>query len=873
MKQKKPIFKFKKFNTGDWIGLGVAVVLIACLTYIVIRLIPKENDDSALFTYYAYKEPDPLFGVPEYVLENDKLRFELDPDTTQFTVTQKNTGRVWYSNPAGVEEDNIALVKEKNYMKSTLLLTYSTENGVNNTFDSFSYGVEKDYYTIELGGDSITVNYIIGEVQRIYIIPMALTEDDMDEYLEQFKKADSNIVKQYYRKYDIDNLNAQDDKAKLLADYPMLKNENVYVMRDTTPEYMKERIEKIFHEIGYSNSDYEKDLEMYAGGTTKNTPMFNVTVVYSIDDDALNIEIPFDKIISKKDYPLIKMAVLPYFGAGSKNDTGSLFVPEGGGALIHFNNTKNRQNAYYANVYGWNFSTDRNAVVNETRNSFPVFGITYEDSSFISILTDGSSYGGINADVSGRMNSYNTAYASYDMLHFEEYAISSKSNNAEFAYEAHLPEGERIFQKYVFVDSGKVSDMADRYGKYLDSEYNLKTVAAESTPVAVDIVGAVDKVQQFLGFPKSQPYELTSYSNTVKLVNELDQMGFNNMFLKLSGSLNGGLNQRVLTRIKYINKLGGKSEFKKMAEEISANHNVFLNGQVTYAPKNKLFDGFSMYRDSARQVSDELARLYPYSPIYYARNKVPSEVNYLVKPSFSAKVTDKFIGAVEDNNLTGVSFRDYGNELSCDFNEDRLVSREAVKKQQIEVFKDIKDRNLKLMVVNGNDYSLPYVDFIINMDFLGTKYLIIDEQVPFYQMAIHGKVNYAGEPINLSPSVKQAVLDAAAYGAGLSFLFTDKSTVVLQDTSYTELFGAGFYEWKDFAEEIYTKFNKELGHVFTKKMTGFENINAFVSKTEYEDGTVVYVNRGKLAETVYGTVTIPAEDYLVRHEDLSRGNK
>lgn len=870
MKLNKIQIKFKKPTVKDWIWFGITVLFLAFLTYIVIRLIPADDTDHAQFTYYEYKQPDPTFGVPEYKLENDKYKFVLDPETTQFTVLQKDTGYVWYSNPPAGGDDPYALYKEKNNMKSTMLLTYSTENGVNNTYDSFSYSVDRDYYTIDNKGGKITVNYIVGDIERIYIIPMALLEDRMDEFLEKMKRSDSNIVKQYYRKYDIDNLNAQDNKSELLAKYPMLANDNVYVIRDGAPEYMKERIEKIFAGIGYTNSDFEKDQEIYAGGKGKNNPMFNVSIVYSLDSDGLNVSVPFEKVSFKKDYPLIRLAVLPYFGAADTTREGFMFVPEGGGAIIRFNNEKNRQNSYVADVYGWDYCRDRKAVVRETRNSYPVFGIAHEDSSFITVMDKGASYGSINADVSGRFSSYNYAYAEYSLVHFEQYDVSTKSNNAEFAYEKVLPEGEEILQKYRFVNSGSYVDMAHNYGDYLKKTYKLKTVSDKSAPVAVEIITAVDKVQQVLGFPKSLPYELTSYKNAGKIIDELDEMNFRNSFIKISGAINGGLRQKVLTSVKYISQLGGKKEFSKLAKK-SEDHRLYLDGQVSYAKRNKLFDGFSMYRDSARYVSDELVRLYDYSDIWYNKdNRDLKNLYYLVKPSFAARMTDKLVATAAKNNFTGVSFSDLGEELSSDFNEDRPVSRETSKHNQSETFRKIKESGQGIMISNGNDYALPYVDCITNMDYQGTRYLILDERIPFYQMAIHGLVDYTGEPVNLAPDANGAVLDAAAYGGGLFFVFTEKSTDALQDTAYTEYYGAGFNAWKDSAESIYSRFNKELGGVFNKKMTDYENLNAFVSRTVYEDGTVVYVNRGNLEYQLSDGKILPAEDYFVRKE--SRGN-
>ena len=56
-----------------------------------------------------------------------------------------------------------------------------------------------------------------------------------------------------------------------------------------------------------------------------------------------------------------------------------MLVPEGGGSLIRYNNGKLAQNAYYANLYGWDYGSDRVEAITETRADFPVFGMTREE--------------------------------------------------------------------------------------------------------------------------------------------------------------------------------------------------------------------------------------------------------------------------------------------------------------------------------------------------------------------------------------------------------------------------------------------------------------------------------------------------------------
>ena len=60
--------------------------------------------------------------------------------------------------------------------------------------------------------------------------------------------------------------------------------------------------------------------------------VFNVSVIYRLDGDDLIVEVPFDDLEYKEDYPIYYLSVLPYFGASGTTDEGFLFVPEGGGA-------------------------------------------------------------------------------------------------------------------------------------------------------------------------------------------------------------------------------------------------------------------------------------------------------------------------------------------------------------------------------------------------------------------------------------------------------------------------------------------------------------------------------------------------------------
>ncbi len=799
----------------------------------------------------------------EIVLENEALKFVMDPSTTHFTVEVKSSGKVWASNPEDAAEDTVAQTSEKGKLQSTLALTWSTRTGVDALYNNYDYSIEKGVYDIETGEDYVKVYYSIGDTEKEYIIPPVITDENFNKWLGQMSQQDSNLVKEYYKKYDINNLGRKDDKEQLLANYPILAEEVIWVLRDTTRDNLKSKFEEYFEAAGYTLEDYQEDKELNLAESTFDKPIYNVNIIYRLDGDDLLVEVPLQEIEYKSDYPISNLTILPFFGAGGAEDEGFMLIPEGGGALINFNNGKTAQNNYYANMYGWDMALNRQAVVHNTRAYFNAYGISKGNDSFVCILEEGASYASIYADIAGKLNSYNYVNAVYSIALREKYDVGEIANSSIYVYIPELPEGSLV-QRYRFVDSGSYSDMAKDYQAYLTDKYESYMVMNEDTeaPVAVEILGAVDKVKQILGVPVSRPLKLTSFEEAADIISELKNDGLNNMSVKLSGWANGGMNQKLFNRIKPVSDLGSKKDLQNLintADELGVD--VYLDGVTQYAYDSSILNGFVVFTDAARFISKEKAELYKYSTVTYSKLE-DEDPYYLLRPDLAQEMTEK-LSAYAAKYGAGISFRETGMDLSADYYVDDMRSREEVLHQQVEEFKKLSDAGQKIMINMGNDYAAIYSDMITNMDLQGSEYTIIDTYVPFYQMALHGFVNYTGEALNLTGETEDELLRSAEYGAGLSFTLMNETAFVLQKTLYTEYFGSDYAAWHDQLVEIYTRYNAELGHTFNQKMTGHEQITAELSCTMYEDGTKVYVNYSYLDLTTEDGIVVPARDYKV----------
>ncbi|MBP3656305.1 MAG: hypothetical protein J6K32_06375 [Clostridia bacterium] len=857
MKKKKSLLR----RLLPW--LFTAVVLTLIVVFIGIPLYsPQEVEelDPPVVSYYEG-------GKKPLVMENDSLLFELDPTTTHFTLTEKASGRKWLSNPENAASDPKAgnSAANKGLLQSTLVVTYSSSDGVID-YNNYQYAIENGNYIIEQQEDgSIDITYSVGKIEKIYMLPSAITVERFDTFIAEMAKPKASRVKKAYTQYTPEKVAALEDadREALLALYPEAANQALYVLLASTSENNKKSIAEIFANAGYTQEDYDLDMQLVAGASENKNPVFNVTITYRLDGADFIAEVPYDRIRYRAEYPITFITVLPMFGAAGETDEGFMLVPEGGGALIRYNNGKLKQTSYYANMYGWDYATERTEVVSETKCTFPVFGMSRADGSFICIMEGATSYGGVQADVSMRYNSYNWICAKYNVLHSDRYNVSAKTERLVYMFEKEIPD-DTIVQRYRFVDSSHYADMAVVYGDYLRQSSPELAAAqpAEDMPVSVEMVGAIDKTIVKLGMPVDSIVATTTFAEAESMIGSLASAGVKDMSVRFSGWANGGITQKVLTGIKVPGVLGGK---KGMASLIKAAGErsvpLYFDGVTCFAYDSGLLEGFIPYRDAARFTTREQIAIHPYSVITYQPEEWRDPF-YLVQPSYAKANADTLIAGLKDAGAAGVAFRDIGSLLSADYNPKNTTTREQVKQQNIDTMLAAKEAGQLVMIKEGFDFTLPYADLITDMDLKGSGYAILDESVPFYQIALHGAADYTGMPVNLASDWKTELLRCAEYGAGLNFTFMAKDTKILQDSFHSGYYGAYYGAWEDTIGGIITDYQRDMAGLNRTVIVGHDILEDGVTVTRYANGTNVYVNYTNSDCTAEG-VTIAARSYHV----------
>jgi hypothetical protein len=807
------------------------------------------------------------------VLENEFLELRFVPKTAEIILTEKAGGTQWRSNPLGHDgvktQDTDTVTYE--LMGSQFALEYADVSGVGMTLYSGAESVKEGGYHYAFADGGIEVSYTVGTLARTYVVPPAVPEERMLQFLEKMGRDDKDLVTAGYRLYDINNLRSGDDRSELLTSYPDLARRKVYVLRDDTQPYMKEQYEKLFADAGYTYDNYVEDIARYPSVRSSEKPAFNITFHYRLEGNSLVLSVPFDRMAYRPAYPITQLSVMPYMGAGDVNDEGYLLVPDGCGALMYFNNGRQSQLAYSDKIYGWDEAMPRlgGAVINDNRAPFPAFGIQKNGKALLCVIEEGASYAEVRADVSGRNSSWNNVYTRFDLVHGATMDIATRSERAVYLYESGLHEGEQILLRYTPCVSDGYVGMAGEYRSWLMRKYPSLTARKDGgVPIAVEIPGAVNKTQHRLGIPFDLPLKLTSYKEAEGMIHDFADWGWRDVRLKLNGWFNRSVEHSVPTRVKLISELGGKKDFQKLLAGAEQNgYAVYPEADFMFMRDTRPFDGFSLYRDASRYVNRERIEKYPYSFVWFGERVKWGKLSYLARPVFMMSLIDGFRQKAGRLGVRNIAFRSMASKLAGDYNERRAVSREASMKMRQEKLNLLSESGTGILLNTGFAYAAPWADFITDLAIDDQGFGITDVSVPFYPMVLHGLVPYTGKAINLAEDYTRNLLKTVESGAGLYFSFMIEESAVLQETKFRQFYANEYGKWAGDADALYRKFSADFTGLYGQAMVNHTVLSPGLTLTEYEDGTGVLVNMGGSAWSGRG-VTVNAGDYLV----LGRGD-
>lgn len=577
-------------------------------------------------------------------------------------------------------------------------------------------------------------------------------------------------------------------------------------------------------------------------------PAIKLALEFSLTEDGVKIRIPQESIEEYGDtFSLVSVDLMVFFGASSEGRDGYFFYPDGSGAIMRFDDPAhlNEKSATY-DVYGDITKTE--ALLGKFEDidptvMMPVFGGNYGESGFVAYMTDGAESSQITVTPAGNIIKANYMFPTLNYRRsFVDPRVTAKvvqtfdANLIQTDYEVCyriLPEGKAEY-----------SDMAVAYREYLLENGLLnQDNADEEYPLILDIFMGIEEE----GLIWNTFQSMTTFAQAKEILADIKE----NVGAKIEASLVGWTADGYGSEPKYFpvnRKLGGSSGLKKLVE--FANQNDI--GLSLAANFMTVYSGASGYSKNADVV-------------YLSNYQLLTdtwETNYVVSPNVAAKNFEKFMKKASSYDISGVKLENIGIMSYYNYTKKNVVTAEECKQYWKDMLQKAKTQTGSVTAEGGNDYVLQTADRVMDIPLTDCGYQMTTESVPFYQIVVHGYVDYSGEAMNLSSDSDKLLLKWMEYGYVPYFEITAESADKLMQTDYNHLFSSGYYMWKDSIVEIYAALEEVLAPVQNVAIASHEKLAKNVFCTTYDNGTKIYVNYNDKAVKAEG-IEIDAMGYKV----------
>ncbi len=760
-----------------------------------------------------------------------------------------------YSNPPDAEDDAIANRTNKNYMRSQLVVDYFNTSRTQGTYDSYSYCIEKeDQLEVESIENGVRFIYTLGDLTAATgIVPIYISTETLDSVCAALDEDGAKFVRSKFKESSI-----ADDYMEMLES----AQNGASQLR---------RLNRYFEETGFTQEDYNREME--GSGVEGAVPVsFEIPLEYRLVGDSVEVSIPMCAVKENGGGAIFRISLLRFLGAAGTDENGYLLVPNGSGSLINFNNGKTSAAPYSEFVYGMDPLAAELTVRENTENvKMALFGICRDDSSVFATIERGGSLAYISARVSGSINEYNYVYPTFVLRGNEKLAMFGTTGN-----EADLPIIEKEFYdqnltvRYTMLteEHAGYAGAANYYRDRLINEGVLEANGASGDiKFYYDVLGGIEKTKFFLGVRYRGLYAMTSFDEAVEMSNDLAANGITNQVMNYQGWCNGGYHHDVLNKIKVPLRLGGRSGLEELSAAVEANGGSFY-ADTSFQRVTEVSDRYNIGNETSRYYGAgyvaEFGLVNPStlrqtSGLGWSENRF-----FLVSPKFLVRYVEKFTDRIGRYDIGGISLRDLGNQLHSDKRRTNVIDRcEAQDVVEAEL-QNIEDTGKRVMINDGNDYSFAYADDIINAPLTDNDYYIVDETIPFYEMLIHGCIDYSGSVINLSDTFDrtETVLNLIETGASPHFVFSWENANEMKNTGLSRFYSTTYESWKQEALAVYDEVNGALRYVNGETIVDHVIYDNGVRAVTYSNGVTIYINTGMSNQTVDG-VTVPARSYEI----------
>ncbi len=595
-----------------------------------------------------------------------------------------------------------------------------------------------------------------------------------------------------------------------------------------------------------------------------------IPVQYVLEEDCLAASIISEGIEEEvwedpdtdpeKKQTVMNVALLPFMGAAGSDDEGYLIIPDGSGALIHFNNGRTGAAIYQQDVYGRDDAlTIRKAATSTYDVNMPIFGIVRNGRALLAVVENGEYQAQLNAMVNGQLTGYSNAYFAVQYTHMEANTImpgSEHSTDVMLPTNAFRDMGNFTVRYYpLAAENATYADVAAAYRAQLGLADR-----SDAAPAAqqLEMIASIPSIDTFLGVPYESVRVLTSYEQAAQTLRDFASAGVNGLNLRYAGWSDQSVRGKLVTNLDLDKRLGGKKAFEQLQQavkETGAEMNLAVDLVDIYEDGNGYWSLFAA-TDSVNSTSKQMAEFLQSTGYQDPEGKLWYLLSPDRMPETAKKLADNLQGKAD-----GLSLNMLGNTVYSSFGKTG-VSRTSAGGYWREALETLSGSMARLSARTASAYAFPYIGQVDAAPGASSRFEVTDTDVPFYQLVAHGAMTLYTEPVNEEGNVRAALLRAVEYGMYPSWRVIAGDTALLAGTDYASWHAASLEAWR---EEIVdtAAWLAPLGQYAGMQMTGHERVTETLSATTYQNGDVVLVNYGSEDAEHLG-VTVPAQGYAIK---------
>lgn len=826
---------------------------------------------------FAYESEAAMLADMRPAAENEAYSLYFHPQSLAVALADKRTGAVFTSNPYNAARDPNFTGDIQSSLVSQVAIHYIDSNNQTATLWSGPDCAALGQYTAKLYPDGVAFEMSIGKEQKQLLVPAAFTVETYERITGQLGSRAKRRMNLFYSLTDLASVSDEQERERLLAAYPPLKTEPLYICNDNVSRKEKNEIDGYMAEAGYTREEYEAVAGQFHTEVEEEIfANFKLTIRYRLTPDGLQVTLPHDAVsYDEEHFQLASITVLEYFGADLPQEGGEgyLFIPDGSGAILSLQDpSPNRRPLITGQVYGRDGAASQTEPAEGEPYYLPVFGIVRNNrTALFAVIESGDAGSEITAKLGEPNGRYYTVYNTFSWTSREYVTLEAKVASNGSARRVYLCD-KNGFQSDMTLafypltgEKASYSGMAAVYRAIL-LEKGMRQEGEAGPVFQLQTLGTADYTTSLLGFRYRADAEFTSYRENMEMVRYFQERGVEDIHLSLLGYEKYGLDSGVANRVRLSGALGGAKGFSELLDWCAAENVGFsVRSNMLFVGKDRWFDGFSARRDSSRtlqRVQASVSRMQPDTLEY-------ENPRYCLSPRMYERFFERFFADCGERKIGEVVLGEVGRYLNSDFSQKEPINREQTAARLAQLLGAQKDR-LKLSFDGANAYVLPYAAAVTDLGMTHSGYAGETAAVPFVQMVLSGSVAYSSAPINLKADKQTELLRCIASGTSPTYLLAYKNVDRLKQSAYSYYYAVDFEYLRERALEGYTYVADALAAAEGSRLVAHEVLADGVTVSTFENGAEIAVNCNRTAYA-QGSIRVEAQSYTVLQKEHTDG--